>query len=112
MQVDDKLKLSENIDILNYLVKAKLFNSPLMIREGDAPYIIKNVNLFTRDIALVPADQDASKIDLPEAAVLKIKNDRKNISFVSSIKKIHGGKLIIADIPKTIKIINERKSHR
>ncbi|MCP4914334.1 MAG: hypothetical protein GY909_14570 [Oligoflexia bacterium] len=112
MELNTEISLEDNFDVLNYLVKAKLFSSKLNVKSTENKFTIKNVNLFSKDIALIPEGDLAEKISFPEGDAVEIDNDRQNIKFSTIVKKIHGGKMIILEIPRRILINNERASTR
>lgn len=112
MELKTEIFLEDNFDVLNYLVKAKLFTSKLAIENVQNEFIIKNVNLFSKDMAIIPEGDLADKLSFPEGEAIEVINDRKNIKFSTIVKKIHGGKMIILEIPRRIVINNERVSSR
>ncbi len=109
--------LDDPLEITMYLSTVERFETELNLFQdgkgdlGKMPYYVRNVNMFTQDIALSPS-RDNDLVGLDPNLSVKIQNLRENISFDGEIIHTHGRKLVILRIPSAIDFTNTRDVER
>ena len=104
--------IKDPLDITTYLSTAERFETEFNISQNQAkmPYLIRNVNMFTQDIALTPLEDQQVEFDANHP--LHLETLRGNISFQGKVLQVHGKRLLILNVPKQIDFSSTRKNKR